>query len=147
MTIASSCGWWTLLASLSVNVMAYLFATLYLRDHPKSWTFCTTFRYIFLDLEDCPIKVPHMITLISPSGGRDDSFSFPFTFSSLWSRLRKFLNFPYLWDSLSAASNQNTRLCHAHGLCGSGNTCSYCACWDLPSFFLATSRKGHPWFV
>ena len=37
-----------------------------------------------------------MITLISPSGGRDDSSIFPFNFSSLWSRPRKFLNFPYL---------------------------------------------------
>ena len=36
-----------------------------------------------------------MITLISPSGGRDDSSIFPFNFSSLWSRPRKFLNFPY----------------------------------------------------
>ena len=36
-----------------------------------------------------------MITLISPSGGRDDSSIFPFNFSSLCSRPRKFLNFPY----------------------------------------------------
>ena len=34
------------------------------------------------------------MTLISPSGGRDGSFRFPFNFSSLWSRPRKFLNFP-----------------------------------------------------
>ena len=57
-----------------------------------------------------------------------------------------FLIFLAWWDFLSAASNQNTCLCHAHGLYGSSNTCSYCACWDLPSFFPAISRKDHPWF-
>ena len=62
----------------------------------ESWTFCTTFRYVFLDLEDCLVKVPSMITFISPSRGCDNSSSFPFNFSSLWSRPRKFLNFPYL---------------------------------------------------
>ena len=89
-TIASSCRWY------SVNVMACLSVNLVLGDHPKSWTFCTTFRYVFLDLEDCPVKVLPIITLISPSGGRDDSSIFPFNFSSLWSLPRKFLNFPYL---------------------------------------------------
>ena len=96
MTIASLCGWWTLLASLSVSVMACLSVTLVLRDHPESWTFCTTFRYVFLYLEDCSVKIPPMIALISPSGDRDDSSSFPFKFSSLWSHPRKFLNFPCL---------------------------------------------------
>jgi len=52
-------------------------------DHPESWTFCITFRYIFLDLEDCPVKVPPMMTLISPSGGLDGSSYFAFNFSSL----------------------------------------------------------------
>ena len=37
-----------------------------------------------------------MITLISPSGGRDDSFAFLLNFTSLWSRPRKFLNFSCL---------------------------------------------------
>ena len=36
------------------------------------------------------------MTLISPSGGCDDSSIFPFSFSSLWSRPRKFFNFPCL---------------------------------------------------
>ena len=136
MTIASSCGWWTLSASLPVNVMVYSFVTLILGDRPESWTFCITFRYVFLDLEDCHVKVPPIITLISPSEGRDNSSSFPFNFSSLWSHPKKFLNFPCWWDSLSATSNQNTRLCHVHDLCGIGNTCSYCACWDLFSLRL-----------
>ena len=96
MTIASSCGWWTLSASSSMNVMAYSSVTLILRNRPKSWTFCTTFRYVFLNLEDCPIEVPLMMTLISPSGGCDGSSSFPFNFSALWSYPRKFLNFPCL---------------------------------------------------
>ena len=96
MIIASSCGWWTLSASSSVNVMACSSVTLVFGDHLESWTFCTTFRYVFLDLEDCPIEVPPMITLISPSGGRDNSSSFPFNFSSLWSCPMKFLNFPCL---------------------------------------------------
>ena len=96
MTIASSYGWWTLSASSYVNVMACLSTTVVLGDRPESWTFCTNFRYVFLDLEDCPIEVSFMITLISLSGGRDDSFSFPFNFSPLWSRPRKFLNFPCL---------------------------------------------------
>ena len=52
--------------------------------------------YVFLDLEDCPVEVPSMMTLISPSGGHDGSSNFPFNFSSLWSRPRKFLNFPCL---------------------------------------------------
>ena len=43
----------------------------------------TTFKYVFLDLEDCPIEVPLMITLICSSGGHDDSSTFPFNFSSL----------------------------------------------------------------
>ena len=96
MTIASSCGWWTLSTSLSLNVMACSSVTLILGDHPESWTFCTTFRYVFLDLEDCLIEVLPMITFISPSGGHDDSSSYPFNFSSLWSCPRKFLNFPCL---------------------------------------------------
>ena len=62
----------------------------------ESWTFYTTLRYVFLDLEDCPIEVPSIITLISPSKGRDDSSSFPFNFSSLWYHPTKFLNFPCL---------------------------------------------------
>ena len=96
MTIASSCGWWTLSASFSMNVMVYSFVTLILGDRPESWTFCITFRYVFLDLEDCHVEVPPIITLISPSEGRDNSSSFPFNFSSLWSHPKKFLNFPCL---------------------------------------------------
>ena len=96
MMIASSYGKWTLSAFLSMNVMACSSITLVLRDRPKSWTFCTTFRYVFLDLEDCPVEVPPMISLISPSGGHDDSSNLPFNFSSLWSHPRKFLNFPCL---------------------------------------------------
>ena len=82
MTIASSCGWWILPASSSVNVIAGSSTPLVLGDHPNSWTFCTTLRYVFLDLEDCPVEVPPIITLISPSG-RDDSSTLPFNFSSL----------------------------------------------------------------
>ena len=66
-----------------MNVMACSSVIHDLGDRPESWTFCTVFRYVFLDLEDCPVEVPPMITLISPSGGRDDSSSFPFNFSSL----------------------------------------------------------------
>ena len=65
-----------------------------LGDRPKSWTLCTTFKYAFLDLDDWPIELPPMMTLISPRGSCDDSSIFPFNFSSLWSRPRKFLNFP-----------------------------------------------------
>ena len=96
MTIALSCGWWTLSASSFVNIMACSSVTFCLRDYPENWTFYTTFRYVFLDLEDCPVEVLHMITLISPNGGHNNSSNFPFNFSSLWSRPRKFLNFPCL---------------------------------------------------
>ena len=68
MTIASSCGWWILLASSIVNVIAGSSTPLVLGDHPDSWTFYTTLRYVFLDLEDCPVEVSPIITLISPSG-------------------------------------------------------------------------------
>ena len=91
--MASSWGWWTLLASSSVNVMACSSVVFVLSDCPESWTFYTTFRHLFLDLDDWPIELPPMIILFSK---RDDSSTFPFNFSSLWSRLRKFLNFPYL---------------------------------------------------
>ena len=49
----------------------------------ESWTFYTTLRYVFLDLEDCPVEVSPMMTLISPSGGLDGSSNFAFNFSSL----------------------------------------------------------------
>ena len=96
MTMASSWGWWTLSASSSVNVMACSSMFLILGDRPESWTFYTTLRYVFLDLENWPVELPPMITLISPSGSRDDSSTFPFNFSFLWSHPRKFLNFPCL---------------------------------------------------
>ena len=64
MTIASSCEWWILSASSSVNEIVGSSIPFVLRDHPKSWTFCTTLRYIFFDLEDCLVKVPPMITFI-----------------------------------------------------------------------------------
>ena len=60
-------GWWTLSTSLPVNVMACSSVVLVLGDCLESWTFCTTFRYVFLDLDDCPVEFPPMITLISPS--------------------------------------------------------------------------------
>ena len=82
MTIASLCGWWILPASSFVNVIAGSSTPLVFGDCPDSWTFCTTLRYVFLDLEDCPVEVPPIITLISPSG-HDDSFTLPFSFSSL----------------------------------------------------------------
>ena len=82
MTIASSYGWWILLASSSVNVITGSSTPLVLDDHPDSWTFCTALRYVFLDLEDCPVEVPRIITFISPSG-RDDSSTLAFSFSSL----------------------------------------------------------------
>ena len=96
MTITSSSGWWTLSTSSSMNVMACSPVTLVLGDCLESWTFYTTLRYVFLDLEDYPVEVPPMMTLISPSGGYDGFSSFPFNFSSLWSHPRKFLNFPCL---------------------------------------------------
>ena len=69
---------------------------LVLGDRPKSWTLCTTFKYAFLDLDYWPVELPPMITLISPSGSRDDSSALPFNFSSLWSHPRKLFSFPYL---------------------------------------------------
>ena len=92
--MASSLGWWTLSASSSVNVITCSSMVLVFGNHLESWTFCTSFRYVFLDLDVWPVEPSPMITLISPSGGRDDSSTFPFNFSSLWSRPRKFLNFP-----------------------------------------------------
>ena len=86
MTIASSCGWWIFLASLSLNVIVGLSAPLVLGDRLESWTFCTILRYlryVFLDLEDCPVEVPPIITIVSPSGGHDDSSTLPLNFSSL----------------------------------------------------------------
>ena len=94
MTIASSWGWWILSAPSSVNVIACSSVVLALGDRPESWTLCTTLRYAFLDLDDWPIELPPMITLISPSSGRDDSSTLPFNFLSLWSCLRKLFNFP-----------------------------------------------------
>ena len=67
----------------SSDVMACSFAPLVLGGRLKSWTFCTTFKYVFFDLEDCPVEVPSTMTLISLSGGRDGSSTFPFNFSSL----------------------------------------------------------------
>ena len=67
-----------------------------LGDRPESWTLCTTFKYAFLDLDDWLVELSPLITLISPSGGRDDSSALPFSFSSLWSRPRKLFSFPYL---------------------------------------------------
>ena len=96
MTIASSWGWWILLASSSVKMIACSSVELALGDRPESWTLCTTFKYAFFDLDNWHVELSPMITLISPNGGRDDSSIFPFNFSSLWSRPRKFLNFPYL---------------------------------------------------
>ena len=43
----------------------------------ESWTFYTTLRYVFLDLEDCLVEVPPMMTLISPSGVVMAFLSFP----------------------------------------------------------------------
>ena len=94
--MASSWGWWILAASSSVKLMACLSVILIFGDRPDSWTFCTTFKYVFLDLDDWPVESPPKIILISPSGGRDDSSTFAFNFSSLWSHPRKFLNFPCL---------------------------------------------------
>ena len=96
MTITSSWGWWILLASSSVKVIACSSVDLALGDRLESWTFYTTLRYAFFDLDDWPVELPPMIILISPSGGRVDSSIFPFDFSSLWPRPREFLNFPCL---------------------------------------------------
>ena len=74
----------------------YSSIALVLGDRPENCTFCTTFRYVSLDLEDFTVEVSPMITLISPSGEHDYSFTFPFKFLSLWSHPRKFLNFPCL---------------------------------------------------
>ena len=96
MKIASSWGWWILSASSPVRVIACSFVVLALGDCPESWTLYTTLRYAFLDLDDWPVELPPMITLISPRGGRDDSSTLPFNFSSLWSHPRKIFNFPCL---------------------------------------------------
>ena len=82
MTIVSSCEWWILPASLSMNIIVGLSALLVIGDRLDGWMFCTTLRYVFLDLEDCPVEVPPIITLISPSG-RDDSSTLLFNFLSL----------------------------------------------------------------
>ena len=66
-----------------MNAMASSSVPLVLGDRLKSWMFCTTLRYVFFDLEDYLVEVPPIITLISPSGGRDDSSAFAFNFSSL----------------------------------------------------------------
>ena len=79
-----------------MNVIACSSVVLSLGNHPESWTLYTTFRYVFLDLDNWPVELPPIITLISPRGGRDDSSAFPLNFLSLWSRPRKLLNFPYL---------------------------------------------------
>ena len=60
-----------------------LICPLVLGGRPESWTFCTTFKYVFLDFEDCLAEVPLTITLISPSRGRDGSSTFPFKLLSL----------------------------------------------------------------
>ena len=39
-----------LAAFSSIKVMAYSSVVLVLGDRPKSWTFCTTFKYVFLNL-------------------------------------------------------------------------------------------------
>ena len=96
MTIASSCGWWILSASSSLKQIVGSSTPLVFGDHPESWTFCTTLRYVFFDLEVCPAEVPPMMTLISPNGGHDDSSIFAFNFSSLWSLPTKCLNFSCL---------------------------------------------------
>ena len=127
--------------------MACSSVVLVLGDRPESWTFCTTFKYVFLDLDNCPVEFPPMITLISLSGGHDNSSTFPFNFSSLWSRPRKFLNFPcQMGFSICCFKSKHSSV-SCHGFCGRDNTCSYCARWDLPSFFPATSRKDCPWLA
>ena len=93
---ASSWGWWILSVSLSVKVIACSSVDLALGDRSESWMLYTTFKYAFLNLDDWPVELPPIMTLISPSGGRGDSSIFPFSFSSLWSHPRKFLNFPCL---------------------------------------------------
>ena len=65
-----------------MKVIACSSVDLTLGDHPESWTLCSTFKYAFLDLDDWLVELPPMITLISPSGGRDDFSIFPFNFSS-----------------------------------------------------------------
>ena len=79
-----------------MNVIACSSVFLSLDGRPESWTLCTTFRYVFLNLDDWPVELPPIITLISPRGGRDDSSAFPLSFSSLWSHPRKLLSFPCL---------------------------------------------------
>ena len=66
-----------------MNVMACSSAPFVLGGRLESWMFCTTFKYVFLDLQDCLAEVPPTITLISPSEGHDGSSTFPFNFSSL----------------------------------------------------------------
>ena len=79
-----------------MKVIACSSVDLALGDRLESWMLCTTLRYAFLDLDDWLVELSPMITLISPSGGRDDSSALPFNFSSLWSRPRKLFSFPCL---------------------------------------------------
>ena len=74
-----------------MKVIACSFMFIALGDRPEIWTLYTTLRYAFLDLDEWPVELPPMITLISPSDGHDDSSTLPFNFSSLWSRPRKLL--------------------------------------------------------
>ena len=79
-----------------MNVIACSSVFLSLGGRPESWTLCTTFRYVFLDLDDWLVELSPIITLISSRGGCDDSSTFPLSFSSLWSHPRKLLIFPCL---------------------------------------------------
>ena len=147
MTIASLWGWWILSVSSSVKVIGCSSVDLALGDRPESWSLYTTFKYAFLDLDDWPVELPPMITLISPSGDHYDFFALPFNFSSLWSPPRKLFSFP----CLIRFSTCCFRLKHSSVSCPwslwKRQYFSYCAYWDLPSFSLATSRMDHPWFV
>jgi len=70
-----------------MKVITYSSAPSILGGCSKSRTFCTTFKYVFLDLDDRLAEIPPTLTLISPSRARDGSSNFPSLATSLPSDL------------------------------------------------------------
>ena len=134
--MASSWGWWTLPASSSTNVIACSSVVLVLSD--RSWTFCTTFRYIFLDLGDWPAELPPIITLISPSGGCDDSY-LPFQLLILMLSSKEI-------SQLSLSNKIFNQLFQIVTFICIMPMVSMEAVILIP-ISPATSRKDHPWFA
>ena len=147
MTIASSCEWWTLLASLYVNVMACSPFPSSLRIVQKIGRFAPPSDMSFLTWKIALLRSLIQWLLFLQVGVVTTLLSFPSTSRLCDIVQENFSIFLALWDSLFVTSNQNTRLCHVYNLCGSGSTYSYYACWDPISFFPAISRMDRPWFA